>query len=137
MTQKQPPFFTTILVLAGAVFTAAFLSACNGTAEPVAQSIPTDTLAPIVSLTPRYTATLIPTRTPSLTPSPIPSDTPIPPTPTESPTATNTPPITGSVFSMQAINMRSGPGLNFDAVVALPPGTGFTILGTNAEGTWY
>ncbi|MDX2159939.1 MAG: SH3 domain-containing protein [bacterium] len=114
-------------------------AACGGgdSGSTVAQTIPTDTLAPIVTLTPRYTATLIPTRTPSRTVTPIPSETPIPPTATVSPTATPTPPITGSVFSVQAINMRTGPGLDFDAVVALPPGTGFVILGTNNEGTWY
>jgi hypothetical protein len=114
------------------------LAACGGDdSQNVAQTIPTQTLAPILSLTPRFTATLVPTRTPSLTQSPIPSDTPIPPTATQSPTPTPTPPILGSVFSVQAINMRGGPGLNFDALSALPPGTGFQILGTNPEGSWF
>jgi len=122
---------------AAALVLVIMLAACATTGEEVAQSLPTNTLAPILSLTPRSTATLVPTRTPSLTQSPIPSETPIPPTATQSPTPTATPPILGSVFSVQAINMRAGPGLNFDALSALPPGTGFAILGTNAENTWF
>lgn len=120
------------------IIAALVLAACDTTSgSTVVEVIPTDTLAPIVSLTPRLTATLIPTTTPSRTPSPIPSETPIPPTPSNTPMPTETPPITGSVYSVQSINMREGPGTAFDAIVALPPGTGFTILGTNSDGTWY
>lgn len=113
------------------------LAGCEVDETSVSQVISTNTLSPIVSLTPRFTSTLVPSRTASPTQSLTPTETEIPPTATESPTPTNTPPIMGSVFSVQAINVRQGPGVNFGSVAALPPGTGFQVLGTNGDGTWY
>lgn len=98
---------------------------------------PTATLALIVSMTPRFTATPVATRTPlptfTYTPSitPIPSDTPIPPSPTEPP------PIVGIVASSQTVNVREGPGTAFRAILALNPGTGVTLLGQSEDGDWY
>src|SRR5215813_285598 len=101
------------------------LSACNnntGTAQEA--GIPTDTLAPIVSMTPRFTATPVPSRTPLPTFTLTPSDTPITPTPSNTPPPTATPPITGIVASLQSVNVREGPGVNYSAIQALIPGTG-------------
>jgi hypothetical protein len=65
-----------------------------------------------------------------------PSETTIPPTPSDTPEPTATPPITGSVVSLQSINMRSGPGVGFSALSALKPATRVQILGRNTDGTW-
>ncbi len=111
------------------------LVACSTTTSP--ETVPaTLTLAPNVSRTPRFTATPIPTRTPLPTYTFTPSETTIPPSPSNTPSPTVTPPITGSVNSLQSINMRSGPGVNFDAVEALKPATRVQILGRNNDGTW-
>lgn len=99
--------------------------------------IPTNTLAPIVSMTPRFTATPIPSSTPLPTSTLTPSDTPIPPTPSDTPSPTLTPPILGSILSVNDVNMREGPGVGFPAIDALAPGTGFTIIATDTTGAWY
>ncbi len=113
------------------------LSACNGnpgTAQEV--GIPTDTLAPIVSMTPRFTATPVSSRTPLPTFTPTPSDTPITATPSDTPTPSSTPPVTGIIESLQTVNVREGPGVNFNAIKALTPGTGVQILGQTDDGRW-
>lgn len=112
------------------------LAACNGPAEQAVVSEPTVTLAPNVSMTPRLTATPIPTRTPLPTFTYTPSETPIPPTPSDTPTPTEVPPIIGIVASLQTVNVREGPGLNFSAIEALTPGTGVEVLGQSPDGTW-
>lgn len=116
---------------------AVILAGCGGGENAVAEIAPTATLLPIVSRTPRLTATPIPTRTPlptfTFTPSPT---TPAPTaTDTLAPTATAT--IVGIIQSLQRVNIRNGPGVDFDAFASLPPGTGVQIIGQNAEGTWY
>ena len=99
----------------------------------------TNTLsAGILSMTPRFTATLIPTVTliPSITPTP--SNTVPPPTETPLPSVTATPSITGSInFTSPTANLRSGPGQNFTVLKALKSGTQFTVLGLNEEKDWY
>lgn len=113
------------------------LAACTGTGGESQQAlIPTDTLAPIVSMTPRFTATPIPTRTPLPTFTYTPSNTPITPTPSDTPTPTSTPPVTGIIASLQSVNVREGPGVAFDAIEALTPGTGVQVLGQNEDGKW-
>jgi hypothetical protein len=113
------------------------LAACSGTdgGAPVA-SLPTATLAPIVSMTPRFTATPVPSRTPLPTDTYTPSPTPITPTPSNTFTPSPTPPITGIVASMQTVNVRQGPGVNFSAIRALVPGTGVEILGQSEDSKW-
>ncbi len=116
------------------------LAACDfGSQQQVADesSIPTNTLAPIVSMTPRFTATPVPSRTPLPTFTFTPSETPISPTPSDTPTPTATPPITGIIASLDSVNIREGPGVTFGAIAALPPGTGVQILGQNADRRWY
>ncbi|MBZ0292419.1 MAG: SH3 domain-containing protein [Anaerolineae bacterium] len=96
----------------------------------------TATLAPIVSMTPRFTATPVATRTPLPTFTLTPSETPIPPTPSDTPTPSPTPPIIGIIASIDTVNVREGPGTNFSAFVALPPGTRIEVLGQNVDGRW-
>lgn len=34
------------------------------------------------------------------------------------------------------MNLRAGPGTNFDKVTSVPAGTAVTALGTNSDGSW-
>jgi hypothetical protein len=120
----------------GLLILALIISACDGLgggSEPIP---PTATLAPIVSMTPRFTATPIPSRTPTPTETLTPSTTPIPPSPTETFTPSPTPPVLGVVASLQSVNVREGPGVDFGSLTALRPGTGVEVLGTDASGAW-
>jgi len=97
----------------------------------------TATLAPIVSLTPRFTATPIPSRTalPTATLTPSQTFTQAPPTNTFTPSST--PPILGSVYSVNDVNLREGPGVTFPLINALRPSTGLIIVATDTSGAWY
>jgi hypothetical protein len=114
------------------------MAACTNTGDPGNQeaALPTDTLAPIVSMTPRFTATPLSSRTPLPTFTLTPSETPLTPTPSNTPTPTATPPITGIVASLETVNVREGPGVTFSAITALVPGTGVEVLGQNTDGRW-
>ncbi len=123
------------------------LSACDLTARSTfptqivaPPTVPTDTLAPVVSRTPRYTATLIPTATQ------IPTNT-LPPTatieqqlPSALPTTTPTPPTRGSVKangSTQTANLRSGPDAKTRQLRSVRAGTALIVLGISSDREWY
>jgi Bacterial SH3 domain len=113
------------------------LAGCTTPEQTQEQSLaPTNTLAVIVSMTPRFTATPMPSRTPLPTFTLTPSDTPITPTPSNTPPPTATPPITGIVASLETVNVRNGPGINYTAIVALTPGTGVQVIATSSDGRW-
>lgn len=128
---------------------AAMLAACDEIdTAPTAQapddqavlSLPTRTLGPIVSFTPRFTATPIPsaTFTPSITP--LPTDTVQPPTATPTTTPTPTATVSGVIRSSQNVNLREGPGTDYRVVANISPGTELGVLGiqTDARGQdWY
>jgi hypothetical protein len=128
MPMKKGLFFYAI------VFGLLLLTSCS--TDTTAEAPATLTLAPNVSRTPRFTATPIPSRTPLPSATFTPSETVLPPTASNTPTPTVTPPITGSVNSLQSINVREGPGVDFGAIVALRPATRVEILGRNNDGTW-
>ena len=108
------------------------LSACAPVpATPERVVIPTATLAPIASQPPRLTATSISTR------KPLPTFTPIPPTPSETPTHTDIPPIIAMVNAQQNVNVRSGPGVDFSDIIVLAPTTRVEVLGQSSDGRWY
>lgn len=98
--------------------------------------VPTDTLAPLITLTPRVTATPVRTQTPLPTFTFTPSISPVPPTPTISPTPTEVPPIIGIITSLNTVNVREGPDVDFSAFIALDPGTGVVVLGRTEDGDW-
>lgn len=130
------------LVLAVAIA----LSGCDNT-EPTPAggdhavlAVPTRTLGPIVSFTPRFTATPIPsaTFTPSLTPTA--TETAVPPSATPTITPTVTPTVSGIIRSTENVNLRSGPGTNYEIVLSVRPGTELGVLGmqTDSRGReWY
>jgi hypothetical protein len=98
---------------------------------PTATLIPPPGQVPDPTATPFITRTPLPSDTPTRTPSPLPSETPIP---------SNTPtpvPIIGIVSSIQRVNIRTGPDVDFPARWALDPGTGVEVLQTNDDETWY
>lgn len=130
---KNAPIKLLILML----ITAVVVSACGGPEEASIQQDPTATLLPIVSRTPRLTATPIPTRTPLPTFTYTPSPTTPPPSATNTLAPTATPTVAGIIQSIQRVNIRNGPGVDFPAFESLAPGTGVQVIGQNAEGTWY
>lgn len=125
-----------MLALSALVALAAACSVGSNDGGEQSAGIATDTLAPIVSMTPRFTATPIPSRTPLPTYTLTPSNTPVSPTPSDTPPPTATPAITGIVASLQTVNVRTGPGVDFSTITALVPGTGVEILGQNEDGRW-
>lgn len=131
---KQPPkrLFIVLLIVT------LIASACGGGAEDAdSQVAATATLLPIVSRTPRLTATLVPSRTALPTFTYTPSPTTPAPTATNTLAPTATPTVVGIIQSLQRVNIRSGPGVDFSAFESLAPGTGVQVIGQNAEGSWY
>ena len=122
------------LMLAALTVAPLIAAGCSGQSAPTPA---TATLAPIVSLTPRSTATLVPSVTAPPTLTLTPSTTPSPAPPTLTPSPTSTPPVLGSVASANDVNMREGPNVSFPALSALRPGTGVTVLATDEAGGWY
>jgi uncharacterized protein YgiM (DUF1202 family) len=114
-----------------------FMAACTPPSdETVLQIPPTATLQPIITQTPRVTETQVPSRTPLPTFTFTPTLTSVPPTATLSPTPTLTPTVSGIVTSLQAVNVREGPGTEYNIVDAINPGTGVVVVGQNPDGTW-
>ncbi|MCX6046098.1 MAG: SH3 domain-containing protein [Chloroflexi bacterium] len=86
--------------------------------------------------TPTPTATLNPLASPippTLTPTPIPSETPLP-TFTPPPTLTPTPFV---AIASGAIDLRTGPGVQYPLVYQLGPNIPIPLVGRNQEGTWW
>lgn len=81
--------------------------------------------------TPSYTPQANPTAT--QTSAPVSTNTPIPQA-----TATRTPTRDPSlaVVTVSALNLRTGPGTNYVAIVALPQGTQLKVLGQESSGQW-
>lgn len=111
-----------------------------GSENDAVLSVPTRTLGPIVSFTPRFTATPIPsiTFTPSNTPTP--TRTTIPPTQTTTPSPTPTATVSGVIRSTENVNLREGPSTEYDIVLSVPPGTELGVLGIQTDARnreWY
>lgn len=83
---------------------------------------------------------LEPTPTPTDTPTSTPTDTPFPtPTsvPTLTPTATATPtPIPDVVVNADTLNLRSGPGTDYDILGVLKEGDTLKVTGRDLAGDW-
>ncbi len=102
--------------------------------------IPTDTATPTATMTPIPTDTATPTATETA----IPTDTATPiPTDTATPTATATPiPTVPRTFiwgtvTAESLNIRAGPGTDYDIVERLIEGTTVELIGRNEEGDWF
>lgn len=116
------------------------LAACTPPADEAVIQVAdeaTATLQPILSQTPRSTATLVPSRTPLPTFTYTPTFTSIPASPTLSPTPTVTPTQVGIVQSLQRVNVRSAPDVSSENITSLAPGTGVQVIGRNEDTSWY
>src|SRR5690606_18859164 len=95
---------------------------------------------PIVSFTPRFTATPLPSATFTPSPTPRAPDTPLPPTATPTIAPSPTPTAEGEIRSTQNVNLRVGPGLNNAIARTVPSGTTVGVIGmqNDSEGRlWY
>ena len=131
-----------ILLSAFLVFTA--VSACGEAQQSAVQptSAPVQTIECVATTAPSPAPTPQPTPepTPAPTPEPTPEPTPVPEyeglsvQPTtyynegEQPTYT--------VTDGNNLNMRGGPGTDYDKIGQVPASTGVTALGTNEDGSW-
>lgn len=67
----------------------------------------------------------------------IPPSPTITATPTISPTPTLPPGADALTNADSGVNMRSGPGLTFDILYTISASTPLTLIGRNADGTWF
>ena len=118
-------------IIVGLVVLSGCSTFANGETPPA-----TLTLAPNVSRTPRFTATPIPTPHAAADHDVHALGDDHPADAFRYAAASPTPPILGSVNSLQSINMRSVPASAFSAISALRPATRVQILGRNNDGTW-
>jgi uncharacterized protein YgiM (DUF1202 family) len=104
-------------------FTATMTATNTPTPTFTATMTATDTPTPTFTATPQPTATDMPTETDTATP-----------VPTSTPTLT---PRVGYTYSTHGVNVRSGPGLEFDIIATIKPYTPVTVIGENENATWY
>jgi len=129
-----------LIIVAAACEEKAPESAAPALQGGAAGSLPTRTVKPIVSFTPRFTATPLPslTFTPSMTPRATETAAPPSATPTETPSPTPT--VEGEIRSTTNVNLRAGPGLSSNIEQTVRSGTQVGVIGkqTDAEGRlWY
>ncbi len=124
-----------LAVLALLLLAAAGCTQLGPQATPVP---PTKTPKPTFTATPPFTPTpmILPTATkPPATATPVaPTNTPVPP-PTVVP-PTNTPVPAARFSTSQAVNVRNGPGVNYNLLGQLGTGQAFEITGKNNAGDW-
>jgi hypothetical protein len=119
------------------------LAACKNNlptpGAPAVVIIPTNTLAPLYTTTPRYTATLPPSDTPipTATTPPPPPETDTPPTDAPTVALSPTPGIQGTINS--DATLRSGPAKTFSPTGprTLPKGTTLTVIGISSDKKYY
>ncbi len=133
------------LVLMTLILTLIATSACVNSRVsqmPVTTPVPTKTLRPTFTPT-QVKPTLTPSPTAALpTPiveAPAPQPTPVPPTP-EPPTPAPTPappPQASFTVTTATLNVRSGPGTNYNVIGQIRQGQTFPITGKNPAGNWW
>lgn len=95
--------------------------------EPASPTpMPTNTPAPSPTPTPTHTPTPRPTATPTNTPTPRPTSTP-----THTPT-----PLPDAVVSVEAGNLRAGPGTEYDIIGKVKRGDSVTVSTKNSASDW-
>jgi hypothetical protein len=149
MSRRQWALVVVLILVNYIIFASLFnlvFSNRSGLAQPTRTPLPTFTPAP-----PPTPVAVVPTNTP-VPPSPSPSptlvlvtpDTPTPaaPAPTEASTTEVPPaesPVPGgaSVTVDVNLNVRSGPGTNYERIGAVQDGNTVAIIGRNANSTWW
>ncbi|GAB4528399.1 MAG: hypothetical protein Kow0063_04580 [Anaerolineae bacterium] len=142
MSRRQWALVVVLILVNYIIFASLFnvvFSNRPGSVRPTRTPLPTFTSAPVP--TPVVVA---PTDTPvPPPPSPTPvvvTDTPTPtPLPATEPPATEQPPVAGgpSVTVEVNLNVRTGPGTNYERIGTLPEGTTVEIIGRVANSTWW
>ncbi|MCY4091468.1 MAG: excalibur calcium-binding domain-containing protein [Caldilineaceae bacterium] len=111
------------------------------TITPTATETPTPTQTPTITPTPSITPTSTITPTPSITPTPTITLTPsATPTHIDTPTSTVTPTPDAASFTVAhaaAVNVRTGPGINYRIIGALERGETFRPSGRNSDGDYW
>lgn len=113
------------------------VSACDGLGGVEVVQAPTATLLPVNSEIPNPMASPALTQSPFPTFTATPSYTPLPPSATYTPLPTATPTVSGAIQSQQRVNIRSGPGVDYEMFQSLAPGEVVQVIGQNVDGTWY
>lgn len=145
MSRRQWALVAVLILVNYIVFSSLFrvvFSHRSGLTQPTRTPEPTFTSVP-----PPTAVALPPTNTP-LPPSPTPTDTPTlllatdtptlePATPTEAPPADTPVPSGPSVTVEVNLNVRTGPGTNYDRIGSLPAGTTVEILGRTSNSAWW
>lgn len=119
------------------VMTTVAVSACDGLGGVEVVQAPTATLLPVNSEIPNPMASPVLTQSPFPTFTATPSYTPLPPSATYTPLPTATPTVSGVIQSQQRVNIRSGPGVDYEMFQSLAPGEAVQVIGQNVDGTWY
>jgi hypothetical protein len=127
--------------LRGAVITAeaavaGVVAGCGGpAAQETAVDTPTATTVPTNTPTPTSTPTEAPTATSTLEPTATWTKTPTR-TPTRTPTKTPTPqPM--AIVDTETLNVRGGPGTDYDILGVVNKGDELVIVGRLADNSWY
>lgn len=157
MTKRQWSLVVVLLLVNYIIFSQLFQRIMNATppmvkvatATPVPTFTPSPSPVPVVAVEPTETPTPV---------EPTATNTPVlrtdeqqqamdatqtaeaaPPTPPADPAATPTPEDTRPrvTASDSIVNLRSGPGTNYDKVGALPQGQSLEIVGRNADSSWW
>ncbi len=142
-----------ILAVLGGALVLCMLAACIGAGVGLRNALnrPTTTILVIVTTTPgpTATATATPTATATLTPTATPTPTATAtstatatPTATPSPTATATPTASPAPTPIvrvgeRGVNIRAGPGLNYQVLEVAESGRELAVVGRNAAGGWW
>jgi hypothetical protein len=112
------------------------------TVTPTATLQPSATPTATATITPSPTQTALPTATPTNQPIIVPTALPTHP-PTTLPTAANTPQLeilptaeAGVVIGDSGVNVRKGPGTEFEIIAVLPPGTPVQLIGKSEAKDW-
>ncbi len=111
------------------------------TSPPTETPLPTATNSPTATMIPTETPTHTPTNTPSATSSPTNTHTltlsPTPTiTPTLTPSLTATPDKLVAVVDTEGLNVRNGPGENYDVIAFVEQGSELPVVGTSRENFW-
>lgn len=107
--------------------------------EPISRLLPAATVEP--SATPTPTKPLVPTEpppTPTATPSRFGTPEGVqPPNSTPQPPTSVAQSLTPSVTTSDNVNLRSGPGTNYDKTGTLQAGQSLNIIGRTADSSWW
>lgn len=106
-------------------------------APPPTPIPPTATAVPPSATPIPPSPTLVPpSLTPTLAPTPLPTTTPTSVPPTSAPTATPTLVSPSAKVKGQTLNVRGGPGPDFQIIATANQGQAFDLVGRNPDNTW-